>query len=174
MKVRLLVHLPALSPCLSLQAKLWWRWIQATRRPHGAAPAPWATTGARTASAAAATASVRPALAPCSRVCIWGAPWDPHSLGLLVLQGAGGSEEVTGSHRLSPSGLFGALPAGKNHPAQHGTFHAFELVPPGSIFGFGPHLTMPIPGSGTTSGLRVPYCSAGDRTQVACARPEPC
>lgn len=174
MKVRLLVHLPALSPCLSLQAKPWWRWIRATRRPHGAAPAPRATTGARTASAAAATASVRPALAPCSRVRIWGALWDPHSLSCLLSRGLGALRKLQGvTDSVQPPLLH---PSSWEKPPcpSRGLFMLLNLCLPDSVFGFGTHYTIPIPGSGTTTGLREPYCSARDRTQVACARPEPC
>nr|XP_036871515.1 tumor necrosis factor receptor superfamily member 11A isoform X2 [Manis javanica] len=51
-----------------IQARPWWRWSPATGRPRGAAPAPPATTGARTATAAAATPSARRASAPSPRL----------------------------------------------------------------------------------------------------------
>ncbi|XP_052592441.1 tumor necrosis factor receptor superfamily member 11A isoform X3 [Peromyscus californicus insignis] len=47
-----------------MQARPWWRWTLATARPHGAAHARPATTGTQTASAAAATWSVRQASKP--------------------------------------------------------------------------------------------------------------
>ncbi|KAM5303933.1 tumor necrosis factor receptor superfamily member 11A isoform 3-T3 [Glossophaga mutica] len=50
------------------QARPWWRWCPATGRPRGAAPARPATTGARTATAAAATPSARRASAPGTRL----------------------------------------------------------------------------------------------------------
>ncbi|XP_023578932.1 tumor necrosis factor receptor superfamily member 11A isoform X3 [Octodon degus] len=46
------------------QARLWWQWILAATRLPGAAPARLVITGARTASAADATQSASPALAP--------------------------------------------------------------------------------------------------------------
>lgn len=160
---------PLQPPALPLlQAKPWWRWIPATGQPRAAAPAPSATTGARTASAAAATPSARPASAPRPRVRSAPDPL-PHPLPIhhsCPLQLGSSSRGQGGRHRkraLCPPAFPPAAWGGVD-PAVGFCLSASQLS--FMVWSSGPQLAAPTRDAGfTPGGARGGRC-AGVQTQV--------